>query len=158
MIASIFSLILTLSPANDSTVFNPGDPTAVNKTRVLRLVNELRSKGAKCGDTYYHPAPAMSWNDQLEQAAQAHSNDMAARKYFNHFSPEGENAGERIDRAGYRWKSFGENIGLGYRTEEEVIEGWRKSPSHCKNMMNPQYTEMAVARNGEYWTQNLGSK
>ncbi len=130
----------------------------VNKTILLQLVNEARRKGCKCGDTYYYPAPALTWNDQLEQAALAHSADMFSKKYFSHVSPDGSRAGDRIEKTGYHWLTYGENIGMGFKNEKEVIDGWLKSSGHCKNLMNKDYKEMGIARTGNYWVQNFGSK
>ncbi len=149
---------MTGNPVPQKLLAKPEPPEGLNKTTILRLVNSFRSKGGKCGDTWYQPAPLLTWNDLLEQAAMVHSKDMQARNYFNHFSPEGDNAGERIDKVGYQWMTFGENIGLGYKNEMEVVEAWKKSPGHCKNLLNPKYKEMGVARVGQYWTQNFASK
>lgn len=148
------------------TIGNPGpkaasvskSPEPLNKSKVLRLVNDIRNKGCQCGDTWYGPAAPLVWNDQLEAAAQSHSNDMLSRNYFAHRSPEGKNAGFRIEQAGYKWLSYGENIGMGYRDETEVVQAWKSSPSHCKNLMNGNFKDMAVARNGQYWTQTFGKK
>ncbi|HYK57071.1 MAG TPA: CAP domain-containing protein, partial [Flavisolibacter sp.] len=115
-------------------------------------------KGCNCGGTYYSPAPALTWNEQLEKAAQAHSTDMYKKRYFSHTSPNGDGAGDRIAKAGYRWQFYAENIGMGYRNENEVVEGWLKSPGHCKNIMNKNYKEMGVAKAGNYWTQTFGAK
>lgn len=143
-------------PASDSSRPNPVEQ--LNKTKVLRLVNDIRAKGCQCGDTWYKPVAPLLWNDQLETAAIAHSRDMQTRNYFAHKSPEGQNAGIRIDQAGYKWKAFGENIGMGYRDEAEVVQAWKTSPSHCKNLMSATFKDMAVARSGPYWTQAFGSR
>lgn len=132
--------------------------SSVNKTLMLRLVNEVRHKGCQCGDTYYPPAPSLLWDDRLEDAAQHHSDDMLKNNYFSHTEADGSNGGMRIERAGYNWMAYGENVGMGYRNEKEVLEGWIKSPGHCKNIMNKQYKEMGVARAGNYWTQDFGSR
>ena len=140
----------------------PGPKAAANgsldKTGILKLVNAARKKGCQCGSTYYYPAPALTWNDQLEQAAVAHSKDMFSKNYFSHTAQDGSRAGDRIEKAGYHWLMYGENIGLGYKNEKEVVEGWLKSPGHCKNIMNKDYKEMGVARAGNYWTQEFGTK
>jgi uncharacterized protein YkwD len=160
MLLSIISAcLLFAAPAGDTLHFpTPQSNTVLNKTKLLRLVNNLRAAGCKCGDTWYAPAAALQWNDQLEAAAQAHSSDMATRKYFAHRSPEGTNAGFRLDKAGYKWKAFGENIGMGFRNEDEVVTAWKDSPSHCKNMLSANFTEMGVAREGVYWTQAFGKR
>ena len=138
---------------NPSTV-----PTTVNKTVLLQLVNEVRKKGCQCGDTYYYPAPVVTWNSQLEAAAYEHSEDMYANKYFDHIAPDGSNGGLRIEQAGYNWMTYGENIAVGFRSEKEVIDGWLQSPGHCKNIMNKSFKEMGVARVGTYWTQEFGAR
>lgn len=158
LLSSILTFALSGDPTPQKPAPRPIPGEGLNKTTILRLVNKFRSTGGKCGDTFYPAAPALTWNDQLEQAALVHSKDMQTRKYFNHYSPEGNNAGERIDAVGYRWMTFGENIGLGYKNENEVVEAWKQSPGHCKNMLNPKYKEMGVARVGQYWTQNFGSR
>lgn len=133
-------------------------PGTVNRTKMLQLVNDVRKRGSQCGDTYYYPAAPLAWNIQLEQAAYSHSANMAKNKFFSHYAPDGSRGGDRIERAGYVWKTFGENIGQGYKTEREMLDGWMSSPGHCKNIMNKSYKEMGVARVGTLWTQEFGSR
>lgn len=130
----------------------------VDKNLILQLVNSTRKSGCQCGDTWYPSAPPLAWNDLLEKAALVHSADMYANNYFNHQAADGSKAGDRIEAVGYRWKSYGENIAMGYRTEKEVVAGWLKSPGHCKNIMGKGYKEMGVAQVGGYWTQNFGQQ
>ena len=134
------------------------DPGPVNKQLVLQLVNKARKEGRTCGDVYFDAAPPLSWNEQLETAASRHSNDMNQKKYFNHIEADGSNGGVRIDNTGYAWRTYGENIGWGYTSEQQVVDAWLKSPGHCKNIMNKDFKEMAVARAGNYWTQDFGTK
>ena len=144
---------------NNTSNENPvaGEST-VNKAVLLELVNNARKTGCQCGDTYYPAAPAITWNDLLEAASFAHANDMFKNKYFGHTSPDGSNAGVRIIRAGYKWTSYGENIASGHKNETEVVKGWIASPGHCKNIMNKSYKEMGVARVGNIWTLEFGSR
>ncbi len=133
-------------------------PSTVNKTVMLQLVNDVRKNGCQCGDTYYNPVPALSWNSQLEAAAYKHSEDMYTNNFFNHVAPDGSNGGVRIQKAGYDWSAFGENIAMGYKSEKDVVNGWLQSPGHCKNIMNRSFRELGVARVGNYWTQEFGAK
>lgn len=132
--------------------------TSVNKTLLLQLVNGVRKTGCKCGDTWYAPAPALTWNAQLEKAAQAHSRDMSRNNYFSHTGQDGSTAGSRMQDAGYQWRNYGENIAAGWTTEQEVITGWLHSTGHCKNIMNKDFREMGVARTGNLWTQDFGTR
>ena len=133
-------------------------PATVNRTLILQLVNEVRKKGCQCGDTYYYPAPAVTWQAQLEEAAYKHSADMVKKKFFSHYAPDGSRGGVRLQRVGYAWKTYGENIGQGYKTEKEMLKGWLNSPGHCKNIMSKSFKEMGVARVGNLWTQEFGSR
>jgi uncharacterized protein YkwD len=142
-------------PTNSSYTVLPG---TVNRTVMLRLVNAVRKRGCQCGDAFYKPAPPLAWNSLLEEAAYKHSSDMATNKYFGHIAPDGSRGGTRIARAGYQWKTFGENIGQGYKTEKEMLDGWLASPGHCKNIMSKSYKEMGVSRVGTLWTQTFGSR
>lgn len=143
----------TTQPARKTFMIN-----GVNKNLLLQLINDVRKKGCQCGDTYYYPAPALTWNDKLEEAAQVHSEDMFQNKYFSHISADGKRAGDRMEKAGYHWLMFAENIGLGYKAEKDMVDGWLKSPGHCRNIMNKSYREMGAARVGNYWTQTFGTK
>lgn len=133
-------------------------PATVDRAKMLQLVNAVRSKGCQCGDTYYYPAPPVVWNIQLETAAYNHTMDMSKNGFFSHTGTDGNRGGGRLDRVGYHWKVFGENIGQGYKTEKEMIQGWLASPGHCKNIMDKTFREMGVARMGNLWTQDFGSR
>jgi uncharacterized protein YkwD len=133
-------------------------PTPVNKKLLLRLINDVRKKGCSCGGTWFGPASPLAWNDALEKAAAAHSKDMKEHRFFSHVNTEGDDAGTRLSNAGYAWKTYGENIGMGYPTEKDVIDGWLHSAGHCRNIMNKTFQEMGVAREGDYWTQDFGTR
>lgn len=153
----LFPLLLSAAPGKNLPV-TPARSGAVNKEVLLQLVNQMRQSGCNCGGVYYGPVKPVSWNNDLEKAALNHSQDMLDKKYFSHKNKEGANAGDRMDAIGYNWKAFGENIAFGYKNEREVVEGWLKSPGHCKNIMNGSYKEMAVAKAGGYWTQVFGAR
>lgn len=157
-LASLLSFALVCTGLTKDPLPVKKEPLSINKTLLLQLVNNVRKQGCQCGNTWYPAAPALSWNSQLEQAALQHSNDMYANNYFAHAAQDGSKAGDRIDRIGYRWRTYGENIAFGYRSEREVVKGWLISPGHCKNIMSNSFKEMGVARVGDYWTQVFATK
>ena len=132
--------------------------------RVLDLVNQARAAPRSCGNREFKAAAPLRWNDVLARAAQLHAADMARNNYFSHGGRDGSGPAQRIERAGYRYRSIGENIAAGQMKPEEVVAGWLKSPGHCANLMNPVFTEMGVAfaveknsRMGVYWAQTFGT-
>jgi uncharacterized protein YkwD len=132
--------------------------TGIDKNKLLQLVNNLRTNGCTCGSTNMPKVAAVVWNDLLEQAATAHSQDMATKNYFSHTSQDGRTPSQRLTAVGYAWKTYGENIASGYTTEESVINGWKNSEGHCKNIMNASMTEMGIGRSENYWTQILSTR
>jgi uncharacterized protein YkwD len=160
---SIFfiSAILFLSSCQKTDVSNDNTDTgvsSVNKTVLLQLVNDTRQRGCNCGPTYMPPVGVVIWNNQLGTSAQMHSNDMLTNNYFSHTGLDGSSPGDRIRLAGYNWRKYGENIAKGYSSEQEVINAWILSEDHCRNIMDPDFREMGVARAGVYWTQEFGLK
>ena len=125
----------------------------VKQNLMLELINDARINGCKCGSKVMPAIAPLIWNDQLADAALEHSEAMKVKNFFSHRGKNGSKPSERIDAVGYVWKTCGENIAKGQMSEHEVMTGWLESPGHCKNIMNPDFTEVGVARSGVYWVQ-----
>jgi uncharacterized protein YkwD len=128
-----------------------------SEVKLLKLVNDVRAAGCNCGNEYFAPVGPVSWNEQLEKAALDHSIYMNNNNVLSHTGANNSDPGQRIEAAGYNWMTYGENVASGYPDEASVIEGWIKSPGHCKNIMNGKFVHMAVARSGDYWTQEFAA-
>jgi len=129
----------------------------------LNDINRVREQGCTCGTTYMPPAAPLVWNEQLEIAAINHARDMSDNNYFSHTSRDGRSMEDRIVTAGYNFKGYksfmaGENIAQGQMSITEVMQGWFKSPGHCKNLMNPGFKEVGVAVSNDYWVQDFGGR
>jgi uncharacterized protein YkwD len=127
----------------------------------LKLVNKARSEGRKCGTQHFAPTSPVSWNSDLEKAAYLHSKDMFENKYFSHVSKNGVEPSTRILAQNYLFKSFAENIyaASGFSpTPEEIIIQWVNSPTHCANIMTPNFKDMGIGGYQNHWTQLFGSK
>ncbi|URM92558.1 CAP domain-containing protein [Streptomyces sp. MRC013] len=129
----------------------PGGAAADHARRVLDLVNAERAK-AGC--------PALHADARLQRAAQGHADDMAARGYYAHDTPEGRSAGDRIGAAGYRWRTWAENIHRGPRDPDTAVRDWMKSPGHRANILDCAFRDIGVGvtlrSNGPWWVQNFG--
>jgi len=132
--------------------------------RVLELVNQARAARRYCGNRMFNAARPVRWNDLLAEASRLHAEDMARYNYFSHSGRDGSDPAQRVERAGYRFRSTGENIAGGQMKPEDAVAGWIKSPEHCANLMNPGFTEMGAAfainsrsEMGVYWTQAFGT-
>ncbi len=130
--------------SNAANVGCEAAPEVFNAT-MLALVNESRSEARMCVDTSHDAVPALAWNDQLAQAAVAHSLDMASNNFFSHDGSDGLNVADRVDAANYPWRAVGENIAAGQLDNAEVHQGWIESPGHCRNIMNDIFSEVGAA-------------
>ena len=123
---------------------------------VLREVNALRAAGCRCGLQRMRPVPPLTWNAQLAQAAAAHAEDLRRHDRMGHTGSDGSSVSERARRTGYRWSYIGENVAWNYPSPQAVVQGWKESPGHCRNLMNPGFREMGAAEAGAYTVQVLG--
>lgn len=123
---------------------------------VLRLVNERRCAAG---------LTPLALNNNLNQAAQKHSNRMARLNFFGHTDPyNGSTFQSRIRAAGYQGSSLAENIAAGQSSAQQVFNTWWNSGGHRANLMDPAYRHMGLgyASNASstyrhYWTQTFGT-
>lgn len=160
LVASSLFILLCLTGIK---VYSQETGTAEFKHEFLKQINHIRATGCTCGTTYMAPAAPLVWNENLEKAARGHSWDMSNNNYFSHTSKDGRSMEDRIVFAGYIFKGFksfaiGENIAFGQTSITEVMNGWIKSPGHCKNLLNPQFKEVGVAEDHNYWVQDFGGR
>ncbi|MEU6368063.1 CAP domain-containing protein [Streptomyces sp. NPDC046931] len=128
----------------------PRSAPASTTAAVLDLVNQER---AKVGCT---PVSASS---ELTVLAQAFSDDMATRNFFDHIDPNGKDPWDRAASLGIT-DLGGENIARGQATAQEVMDAWMNSPGHRANILNCDFKTLGVGvhhgAGGPWWTQDFG--
>lgn len=88
---------------------------------------------------------SLTVNEKLTAAAQAKANDMAAKSYFAHTSPEGVDSWFWFKQAGYDFQHAGENLAVDFSDSADVESAWMNSPSHRDNILNGKYSEVGIA-------------
>lgn len=87
----------------------------------------------------------------LNKAAQAAAEDMAAKGYFAHVSPDGKSPWYWLDQVGYRYSYAGENLAVDFTDSSAVEVAWMNSPTHRANIEKPEYTRVGIGvANGTY--------
>ncbi len=118
----------------------PPDNLEALRQRALELVNQARAA---------HGLSRLEPGGNLNEAAQAHAQDMLQRDYFSHTSPEGRNVQDRyVAAGGSLWELVAENISkcdgcappVTDATVEWLQEGWMNSPEHRENILRPGLT------------------
>jgi uncharacterized protein YkwD len=117
--------------------------------QVLALVNTER-EDAGCGP--------LAIDARLVEVAQAHSEDMRDRDYFDHLDLDGLDPFARADRAGV--PAVAENIARGQVDAAHAMTSWMDSPGHRANILNCRLTRLGVGiaqgGGGPWWTQLFG--
>ncbi|MFJ6785637.1 sigma-70 family RNA polymerase sigma factor [Streptomyces yangpuensis] len=121
--------------------------------RMLIAVNAERVK-AGC-------APLRS-NTVLTRVAQAHSDDMATRGYFDHTNPEGLDSGDRIEASGYDADGYNENLS-GYTTPERAVGSWMSGGGHREAILDCNHQDAGIgfakdSEGEELWTLDLAHR
>jgi uncharacterized protein YkwD len=121
---------------------NSADISAV-RTATLCLVNRERLS---------HGESPLKEDNQLQQAAQGHSQDMAAGDYFEHDGRGGSTPVSRMRQAGYIFSSHigyavGENIAwatLGLSTPQAIVAGWMSDVGHRANILEAKFRDTGI--------------
>ncbi|MES2931557.1 MAG: CAP domain-containing protein [Patescibacteria group bacterium] len=87
---------------------------------------------------------SLSVDPHLSQAAQMKANDMAARGYFSHVDPDGNQPWFWFKKAGYDYAYAGENLAVNFTDSEDVQKAWMNSPTHHANIVKAQYTRIGI--------------
>jgi len=141
----------TTEPAN-----NPD--SAETAILAVKLTNEFRKQ---------EKLEKVESDQRLKNAAQEFADYMARTNRYGH-KANGTSPPERAKKAGYEFCIVAENIAYayssgGFTTEElarEFFEGWKASPGHRKNMLDPDVIETGVAisqgdKNGYFFAVQL---
>jgi len=114
---------------------------------VFYLLNQHRQNNGRAPLTY---------DSVLESAIQGHCEHMSEHDFFDHYAPESlvYSPWDRAAKCG--GDAGGENIAWGYTNAQEVMQGWKESPGHNENMLDPNFTRVGIGRLGDYWGQLFG--
>ncbi len=101
----------------------------------------------------------------LTQVAKKHSRDLAKHDRISHYGSDGSNPWDRVERSGYGPQLAAENVGTGQLSIKEVMQGWKDSPGHNKNLLLPDAKHIGIAlvydpktEYKTFWTLVLGTK
>lgn len=92
-----------------------------------------------------HGLSPLALAQDLVTLAAEHSTDMATRRQLTHAGFR-----DRFNRSGSR--VCVENVGWNYPTAEALLEGWRHSPEHHRNLLEPKVARMGVVADARFVT------
>lgn len=134
IVALLIIVVIISAPSIRSNVFD--SLSAIYAAVLVNLTNQNRIE-ANLSELKVSPL--------LEKAAQMKADDMAAKGYFAHNTPDGKTPWYWLDQAGYKYIYAGENLAVNFEDSEDVETAWMNSRGHFLNIMNPKYTEIGIA-------------
>lgn len=99
----------------------------------LELHNEIR--------------PGYTLSQRGVQLAMAHSATMARNRILDHNNAGDGPFKQRLAGVG---RIYGENIGMGYRDAQAMMDAWMGSAGHRANIMNLRYTGLGYGSVQDY--------
>lgn len=136
--ASLILGILAIHFAYNCQIGDPrvlGASTKVEPSVLLASGNEYRLA---------HGRQELKESQLLNRAAQLKANDMIAKNYWDHHSPDNKAPWDFMKMAGYKYQSAGENLAYGFATGEEVNQAWITSDEHRANLLG-DFSEVGYA-------------
>ncbi len=125
---------------------------------VLSFATEISSSALLSGTNSQRAGngqASLKLNQQLASAAQAKADDMVARNYWSHTTPDGQQPWVFISNAGYKYAKAGENLAYGFATSTDTVIGWINSPTHKANLLDPDFSEVGFGiTNGSDYNQS----
>lgn len=125
--------------------------TTVTSTEVQQVLNETNAYRAQ-----YGLAP-LKVDAKVQATAQAKATDMAKNRYFSHTSASLGSPFDQMKSAGIKYRRAAENIAMGQRSAQEVVDAWMKSPGHRANILDKNLTHIGIGYDaaGRYWVQQF---
>ncbi len=119
--------------------FSGGEGSA--REEIFAQVNRERAK---------NNLPPVVCDAALSAIAQNYAKDMVERGFFNHTSPEGKDAFDRLNEAGISYRRAAENIACREPDAGKVVKLWMGSPLHKKNILG-DFTNVGVGAYRQYY-------
>lgn len=130
---------MTIEPESTEHVVLPfsvenAPPRPDLEKEMLQYINDERIR---------HGIPPLAHDTELVPVARQHSEDMFARAYFSHISPEGDTPFDRLRKAGVSFLAAGENLAIA-QTLSLAHEGLMKSPGHRANILRQTFGRIGI--------------
>lgn len=141
-VAASSSVQVTAMPGPLKTVVNPTQTTSTSLQLTIQgVIDETNVARRDNGGL-----PPLARNETLDRIARTKLDDMFARQYFEHISPQGIGPSDLAKSAGYGYILIGENLALGnFKDDKDLVLAWMNSPGHRANILNSRYQEIGVA-------------
>lgn len=103
---------------------------------ILSATNAVRAE---------HGLKPLRLDDRLTRAAEDRIRDMYAKRYFDHYAPDGTEPFVWFTREHYDYVDAGENLAKAYNSGRDIVADWMQSPAHRSNVLGEHYEDIGIA-------------
>mgnify|MGYP006197435801 CR=1 FL=1 len=143
-------VVLFFVISNNETVVRPQTDVVANKPELkntaeleniraddlYRLVNSERTKNG---------LSPLNKDARLDISAMDKFNDMVARNYWDHNTPDGSEPWVYIDKHSPSYTFAAENLAYSFFDSQLLVWGWMASPTHRENILDQKVTHVGYA-------------
>jgi uncharacterized protein YkwD len=110
---------------------------SVDKAAELEMFNLVNEERAKVN------LNKLTFSEKLAEVGRMHCQDMFARGYFSHYTPEGLSPFDRMQQANIDFTYAGENLALAPNTDL-AMKGLMQSSGHKANILSPNFGKVGI--------------
>jgi len=131
-LASIFLLaVLILLP-----ILKGQANSAIAAEKIINLTNQARLQ---------NDLPTLKVNYLLTEAAKNKAQAIIKNQFFAHDQPDGKKFSEWVKEEDYHYLIVGENLAMGFSSNEAIMNAWMQSPMHKENILKQEYQDIGLA-------------
>jgi uncharacterized protein YkwD len=165
--ACVAAAALLAGAATTGRADGGGFEPCLDEQRLQQAVEQLnalrRDSSPACAAAGAAAMQHLHWEARLAASAHEQAVDLAARDKLSHVDARNRGLGTRLRSVGYAAAGAGENLAAGQTDIEDTLQAWMASPSHCANLMQPEYRDVGLAcvqrrgsRYERFWVAHFG--
>lgn len=110
--------------------------SAISANEMIKLTNQTRLK---------NNLPTLKINYLLTKAAENKAQTIIKNQFFAHDQPGGKKFSDWVKDEDYHYLIVGENLAMGFSSNEAIMNAWLQSPMHKENILKQEYQDIGIS-------------
>lgn len=110
--------------------------SSISAEEIISLTNQIRLQ---------NNIPTLKVNYLLTEAAKNKAEAIIQNQFFAHDQPDGKKFSDWVKNEEYHYLIIGENLAMGFSSNEAIMNAWMQSPAHKENILKQEYQDIGLA-------------
>jgi len=110
--------------------------SAISAEKIINLTNQARLQ---------NDLPTLKVDYLLTEAAENKAQAIIKNQFFAHDQLDGKKFSEWVKDEDYHYLIVGENLAMGFSSNEAIMNAWMLSPMHKENILKQEYQDIGLA-------------